>query len=271
MIRGPDRRRHSRRLALRKWRSFRRQARRARHRQCELRHAPALDNPVRDATAVSVMLKDAGFQVVETRAISTTCAMRRAVRDFSVMAHDDDVAVVFYAGHGLEVDGVNYLIPTARQARARHRRRGRSDRARSRPPHARAGAQPAAGDPRRLPRQSLRADHEAHAPRSRVQQAPENRPHSQKLSRSARSRHLLAYFQLTSEGTYSSAPTCGTEGGLFVTASRTLSGSGRPGIAVKSETAPDHSVSDEGHCTEMKELSAEWLNEKSSETHFPAY
>ena len=75
-------------------------------------HAPALDNPVRDATAVSVMLKDAGFQVVETRSNLDNMRMRRAVRDFSVMTHDADVAVVFYAGHGLEVDGTNYLIPT---------------------------------------------------------------------------------------------------------------------------------------------------------------
>ncbi len=75
-------------------------------------HAPALDNPVRDATAVSVMLQDAGFQVVETRSNLDNMRMRRAVRDFSVMTHDADVAVVFYAGHGLEVDGTNYLIPT---------------------------------------------------------------------------------------------------------------------------------------------------------------
>jgi len=38
--------------------------------------------------------------------------MRRAIREFSAMTRDADVAVVFYAGHGLEVDGTNYLIPT---------------------------------------------------------------------------------------------------------------------------------------------------------------
>jgi uncharacterized caspase-like protein len=38
--------------------------------------------------------------------------MRRALRDFSDAAHDADVAVVFYAGHGMEVSGINYLIPT---------------------------------------------------------------------------------------------------------------------------------------------------------------
>ena len=75
-------------------------------------HAPALDNPVNDVTAVSVMLEGAGFQVVETRNNLDNTAMRRVIREFSAMTRDADVAVVFYAGHGLEVDGTNYLIPT---------------------------------------------------------------------------------------------------------------------------------------------------------------
>ena len=75
-------------------------------------HAPALDNPVNDVTAVSVMLEGAGFQVVETRNNLDNTAMRRLIREFSAMTRDADVAVVFYAGHGLEVDGTNYLIPT---------------------------------------------------------------------------------------------------------------------------------------------------------------
>ena len=75
-------------------------------------HAPALDNPVNDVTAVSVMLEGAGFQVVETRNNLDNTAMRRVIREFSAMTRDADVAVVFYAGHGLEVDGINYLIPT---------------------------------------------------------------------------------------------------------------------------------------------------------------
>jgi uncharacterized caspase-like protein len=75
-------------------------------------HAPALDNPVNDATAVSVMLEGAGFQVVETRTNLDLAGMGRVIRDFAVMTHDADVAVVFYAGHGIEVDGTNYLIPT---------------------------------------------------------------------------------------------------------------------------------------------------------------
>jgi uncharacterized caspase-like protein len=75
-------------------------------------HAPALDNPVNDVTAISVMLEGAGFQVLETRSNLDNMEMRRAIRDFSAKTRDADVAVVFYAGHGLEVDGTNYLIPT---------------------------------------------------------------------------------------------------------------------------------------------------------------
>ena len=37
--------------------------------------------------------------------------MRRAVREFAMTAADADLAVVYYAGHGIEVDGSNYLIP----------------------------------------------------------------------------------------------------------------------------------------------------------------
>ena len=36
---------------------------------------------------------------------------RRALRDFADQAHDADIAVVYYAGHGIEVDATNYLIP----------------------------------------------------------------------------------------------------------------------------------------------------------------
>ena len=37
--------------------------------------------------------------------------MRRALRDFSDEVRDSDIALIFYAGHGIEVNGTNYLIP----------------------------------------------------------------------------------------------------------------------------------------------------------------
>jgi uncharacterized caspase-like protein len=70
----------------------------------------ALPNPPRDAAAMAGLLRKAGFDVVEKTNLGAD-AMRRALRDFSDRARDADVAVVFYAGHGMEVNGINYLIP----------------------------------------------------------------------------------------------------------------------------------------------------------------
>ena len=71
----------------------------------------ALANPTHDADAIQSMLKAAGFDVVETKRDLGLAAMRRALRDFSDRVRDADIAVVFYAGHGIEVNGTNYLIP----------------------------------------------------------------------------------------------------------------------------------------------------------------
>jgi len=70
-----------------------------------------LPNPTRDADAVETLLRSATFDVVEARRNLGVAAMRRALRDFSDHARDADIAVVFYAGHGIEVNGANYLIP----------------------------------------------------------------------------------------------------------------------------------------------------------------
>jgi uncharacterized caspase-like protein/cyclophilin family peptidyl-prolyl cis-trans isomerase len=73
---------------------------------------PKLENPKNDAAAIEAMLKAAGFDAVVRVNDLGGAAMRRALRDFSDTILDADVAVVFYAGHGMEVGGVNYLIPT---------------------------------------------------------------------------------------------------------------------------------------------------------------
>lgn len=71
-----------------------------------------LGNPVNDANLVAETLKSAGFDDVVLRRDLKIAEMRRALRDFLDRTRDADVAVVFYAGHGIEIDGVNYLIPT---------------------------------------------------------------------------------------------------------------------------------------------------------------
>ncbi|MGY8633876.1 caspase family protein [Bradyrhizobium sp. 14AA] len=74
--------------------------------------APRLSNPVNDASLVGGMLKKAGFDSVDIRLDVNAADMRRALREFAGRTRDADVAVIYYAGHGIELDGANYLIPT---------------------------------------------------------------------------------------------------------------------------------------------------------------
>jgi uncharacterized caspase-like protein len=70
-----------------------------------------LPNPVNDGAAMAATLTGAGFDVVDSRHDLQAAETRRALRDFADKARDADIAVVYYAGHGIEVDGTNYLIP----------------------------------------------------------------------------------------------------------------------------------------------------------------
>jgi hypothetical protein len=72
--------------------------------------APRLPNPVNDAGAIASLLRSAGFQVVLRRDIGIDDT-RRALREFTDATRNADIAVVYFAGHGIEVDGDNYLIP----------------------------------------------------------------------------------------------------------------------------------------------------------------
>jgi len=75
-------------------------------------NAALLPNPANDAAAIAATLKGAGFDVVDSRLDLQATDMRRALREFADQARDADMAVVYYAGHGIEIDGTNYLIPT---------------------------------------------------------------------------------------------------------------------------------------------------------------
>jgi formylglycine-generating enzyme required for sulfatase activity len=70
-----------------------------------------LPNPTNDASAMSAMLKGAGFDVVDLKLDLKANEMRRALRNFADTARDADVAIVYFAGHGIEIEGINYLIP----------------------------------------------------------------------------------------------------------------------------------------------------------------
>jgi uncharacterized caspase-like protein len=75
-------------------------------------NAAPLPNPANDAAAVASTLKNAGFDLVDSRQDLKITDMRRALRDFADQARDADVALIYYAGHGIEIEGTNYLIPT---------------------------------------------------------------------------------------------------------------------------------------------------------------
>ncbi|HRD74801.1 MAG TPA: caspase family protein [Hyphomicrobiaceae bacterium] len=75
-------------------------------------HAERLANPTNDADAVAVALKRMKFDHVTLHRDLTADGMRRALGAFAAEATGADVAIVFYAGHGIEVDGQNYLIPS---------------------------------------------------------------------------------------------------------------------------------------------------------------
>ncbi len=70
-----------------------------------------LPNPSRDAKAVAGMFRAAGFDSVDIATDASVAAMKKALRDFSERALDADMAVVFFAGHGIEVGGRNFLVP----------------------------------------------------------------------------------------------------------------------------------------------------------------
>ena len=71
-----------------------------------------LANPANDAALVAGMFRKAGFETVDIKLDLNVAEMRKALRDFGGKAREADVAVVYYAGHGIELDGTNYLIPT---------------------------------------------------------------------------------------------------------------------------------------------------------------
>jgi uncharacterized caspase-like protein len=74
-------------------------------------NVPPLTNPVNDAALIADTFKKAGFDLVELKQNLSAQETRRVLRDFADKSNDADIAVIYYAGHGIEVDGSNYLIP----------------------------------------------------------------------------------------------------------------------------------------------------------------
>ena len=73
-------------------------------------HTAELKSPTNDARVVAGALKSVGFEVIEGLDL-TEIGMQRAISEFSVKLQTADVGLLYYAGHGLQVDGKNYLVP----------------------------------------------------------------------------------------------------------------------------------------------------------------
>jgi Caspase domain len=81
--------------------------------QSNYRAVVALPNPANDAKAVSQLLSEAGFEVLGAADLSQS-EMREKLSDFAAQVAakgPDTIALVFYAGHGLQIDGENFLVP----------------------------------------------------------------------------------------------------------------------------------------------------------------
>jgi uncharacterized caspase-like protein len=73
-------------------------------------HVPQLPNPPKDAKALAALLRNLGFDVVSGENLDRT-AMTNELRQFADKANNADVALFYYAGHGLQLEGENYLLP----------------------------------------------------------------------------------------------------------------------------------------------------------------
>ncbi|MCB1445635.1 MAG: SEL1-like repeat protein [Rhizobiaceae bacterium] len=71
-----------------------------------------LRNPANDVELMRKTLKDAGFDEVDVALDVDLVGMKKALRAFEDKAYGSDVAVLYYSGHGIEMGGTNYLIPT---------------------------------------------------------------------------------------------------------------------------------------------------------------
>src|ERR1700757_1563652 len=69
-----------------------------------------LRNAVNDAVAISNVLKDHGFTVQRSTDVTLT-ALDHAIDQFLSGLHPGDTIVIYYSGHGMQIDGENYMIP----------------------------------------------------------------------------------------------------------------------------------------------------------------
>jgi phosphate transport system substrate-binding protein len=79
-------------------------------------HAGELANTRNDASDMAAVLRTQGFQVIDGLDLDKV-ALERKIRDFAAALVGAEVGVFFYAGHGMQVSGTNYLVPIDAQLR----------------------------------------------------------------------------------------------------------------------------------------------------------
>ena len=77
-------------------------------------HLPALNNARKDAEDMAVKLRELGLKTIP-KVNATERDMARAVRDFEGRLSSGAIGLAFFAGHGIQADGKNYLIPANAQ------------------------------------------------------------------------------------------------------------------------------------------------------------
>jgi hypothetical protein len=80
------------------------------------RNVPALTNPPNDARDLAAALNSLGFKVTLKLDLDLA-AMQRAIDEFALESADADVSLFYYAGHGLQLAGRNYLVPVGAELR----------------------------------------------------------------------------------------------------------------------------------------------------------
>lgn len=75
------------------------------------RHVGALPNPVNDAKAIADALRRLGFSSVVELRNATRAQMEAALKGFGDISMTAEWALIFFAGHGIEIGGTSYLIP----------------------------------------------------------------------------------------------------------------------------------------------------------------
>ena len=76
----------------------------------DYQHAPALPNPRRDAQAMAAIFQKAGFDVVSVETDIGSLQLKRAIAQFEDEAGRSDIAVVYFSGYGIAIQGIDYLV-----------------------------------------------------------------------------------------------------------------------------------------------------------------